>query len=168
MIEVMLIFAVFTLIISVVLGVLITGKASWYMGGAHIELQQDLRRAADWIMRELREAGSNSIVDVPPNDTGDDSWQTDITFYKPGGVVGGYITWDLTTPIQYTLGGLNNTQLLRIVPNDQQVLANNIVSFQVRRYKSSPGILEFDLQGQKTAAGHPISDTLTFELKLRN
>ncbi len=164
LVEVMITFVVFMLIIGVIIGVLITGKASYYISSAHIDLQQDLRRGMDWVIDELRHAGSGSIINVPP----DDAWYTTIAFRKPSGVVGGYVAWDLNT-VQYALGGINNRQLLRIFAGEQWVLANNITSFQVRRTSSGPGVVEVQLQADKRAiSGHLISDSLTCQLKLRN
>ena len=164
LLEVLVASVVFILIIGITVSVLIVGKASWYMGAVHIELQQDLRRATDWMMDEFRHTGSGYIAGVPP----DGSWQNTITFNRVAGEASGYKTWD-PAPVQYALGGINNMQLIRTYGNEQRILGNNILGFQVRRMAMSPGIIEVQMQAQKRAvSGHLIGDNIRFETKLRN
>ncbi|MFH1045695.1 MAG: prepilin-type N-terminal cleavage/methylation domain-containing protein [Candidatus Omnitrophota bacterium] len=164
LVEVVVALVIFVLISGVILSVLLTGKVSWYMGTTHIELTQDFRWAMDWLMDDLRQAGSGSITNVPP----DGNWRTAINFFIPSGESGGYVTWDFT-PIVYSLGGINNTQLLRTHGNEQRTLANSVVTFQVRRSASSPGMVEVQMQAQKRAVSyHLVSDAINFQLKLRN
>lgn len=164
LVEIIITLFILLLLIGAILTVLTTGRISWQIGDVRIELQQELRKGMDWITEELRQGGSSTISDVPA----DGSWYDTITFRKPEGVIDGNIVWE-DEEIQYLLGGLNGRQLLRKVGDEERVLANNILSFQVRRKPLTPDIVEIALQSEKrTIRGHLIELDLNFQLKLRN
>ena len=157
-----------TFISLVILGaiatVTITGKTCLQIGNVRTELQQDLRQAMDKILGELRQSGSFVIRGVPP----DGSWRNTINFRKPESVIGGNMIWG-SEEIQYLLGGINGRQLLREAGSEEKVLANNILSFQIRRQSATPDIIEIALKGRKiTMRGFLIEANLNFQFKLRN
>lgn len=164
LIESIITLVIFLILIGAIFTLLTIGRTSWQIGDVHIELQQNLRKGMDWISEELRQGGASTISNVPA----DGSWYNTITFRKPADVTDGNIVWE-TEEIQYLLGGLNGRQLLQKVGDEQRVLANNILSFQVRRSPSTPSIVEVSLQSEKrTTRGHLIELNLNFQIKLRN
>ncbi|MBU3912429.1 MAG: prepilin-type N-terminal cleavage/methylation domain-containing protein [Candidatus Omnitrophica bacterium] len=164
LVEMMVTVFIFLLLIGALFTVLATGSTSWQIGDVRIELQQELRKGMDWIGGELRQGGTFTIEDVPA----DGSWYDKITFRKPQDVIDGNVVWE-NEEIQYLLGGSNDRQLLRKVDDEERILANNIISFQVRRQPTSPEIVEITLQADKrTVKGHIIELDLNFQIKLRN
>ncbi|MBU1853491.1 MAG: hypothetical protein KJ957_05560 [Candidatus Omnitrophica bacterium] len=103
------------------------------------------------------------ITGVPANGTPYNS----ISFRLPLTDNNGNITWSNT--INYSLGGLNNRQLLRTEGTNQEILANNIVGLQLTRQVSASNIIEVTLQSQKaTVSGHIVATTLNSKIKFRN
>lgn len=171
LIELMVVIFIFLIISAAVYGILTIGRQSWYIGSTQVELQQEVRRGMDRMIRELRQSGQNTIVDVPA----DDSSYSTITFQIPedtdgdGDVIddGGNIEWG--SQITYSLGGLNNQQLLRSSGGTSTVLANNVINLQFKRSSTTPNILEISLQAEKdTVRGRTIQLTLSSQVSLRN
>ena len=162
--EILLTLFIFALIIASIFGVITVGERSWQIGSVRVGLRQELREAMVDMMRDLRQCGYATISGVPANS----SWYSAITFSIPEGVVGGKIDWE-DDQIQYLLGGADGRQLLRILGAEQRVVANDIISFQVRRISSSAHIVEVLLQAEKTTVkGHLIVTSLNFQAKVRN
>lgn len=164
LVETVVIFFIFLVLIGALLTVLATGKTSWQVGSARIDLQQELRKSMDWIAEELRQGSSSAISDVPV----DGAWYSSITFRTPEDVIDGHIIW-ASDDIQYLLGGSDGRQLLRKQGSEEKILANDIFSFQMRRNPSTPAIVEVALQAQKrTLRGVQITRGAQFKIKLRN
>jgi len=162
--ELMITLVIFTFLIAALYAVLTTGKASWQIGNAAIDVQQELRHSIDWIAEELRQSGSLAISNVPT----DGNWRNTISFRLPAGISNGNLVW-ATQQIQYSLGGLDGRQLLRTSAGQQRVLANNIISFQIRRQAARRNIVEIALQAEKiNALGSIVSTDLSFQIILRN
>ncbi len=169
--EVLISAVIFSVVLAACYALLIAGSDSWETNEAKIELQQDLRNAADWITQDLRQAGSVSITNVPADGT----WYTLITFRKASSVSGGSIVWDTDTT-KYLLGGTDSTQLQRQTGSQTpKVIGQNFQSLQFRRQSSSADIIDVALQAQKkTPRGKnltgkaAVEDGLSFKVHLRN
>lgn len=142
----------------------LAGRKSFEIGDARITLQQELRKAEDWIVDELHQGGQGTVSNVPANGV----WYNQIAFRIPSTVIAGRIVW-VSSQTQYSLGGAGGKQLLRSGQDGQTVFANDISSFQVRRQASSPYIVEFAFVGEKTTiVGDTINANLNFSVKMRN
>ena len=136
----------------------------WQVVKTKTELQQELRKGMAWMISELRQAGSLSIVDVPANS----SWYSAITFQIPSGVTAGALTWNPST-IQFIKGGTHSDQLLRISGGATGILGQDLLSIQFRRQTATPNILEVAMQARKnTDKGRQINYQLSFSVELRN
>lgn len=163
--ELMVVLAIFTVITGAIFLTLAAGKTSWYSGNAQIDVQQEARRGIDRMVKELRQSASTTIIGVPANGI---SYNT-ITFRMSQG-------WDNVTntiiwgnQVQYSVGGLNNQQLLRTQAGQTDVLANNVANIQFRRQALTPNIVEISLQVLKTnLQGRNIGITLNSQAMLRN
>jgi Tfp pilus assembly protein PilV len=165
-VEVLVTVLIYALIITSGYLLITTGTVSWQVNNAKVELQQELRKAMEWMSLDLRQAGPASISDVSVNNT----WSTQITFRVASGVSGGIVTWS-TAQYRYYLGGTGNRQLKRLDVTSGAVkdIAQNIKVLQVRRPVSNPDIVEVALTGETTTAqGRVVNLTLNFEVNLRN
>lgn len=154
---------IFSIILTASTVLLLAGTDSWQVNEVQIELQQELRKSMDWIAKDLRQAGPASIVDVA---AGGGS-QPDINFAIASGTVGGAVNW--SSNIQYVRGGSDGNQLQRIQGGTARLIARNITGLQFLRQSASPDLVEVTLQAQRTSAkGRLITDTLNFQVQLRN
>lgn len=171
LVEVLVTVVLLSFIMGVCYALLISGSDSWETNNARVELQQELRKGTDWITRDLRQAGSASITDVPANGT----TYTSITFYKGAGASGGNLVWDSNTT-KYLLGGSGSTQLQRqIGAQTPAVVAQDIQVLQFSRSSSNPNVVNVTLQAQKaTPRGKNLSGktsiqaSMSFKIYLRN
>ena len=180
LVEVLVTVLIFSGLAAAVNAVLLVGDASWQTNNVQMELQQELRKAMDWMKDDLRQTGSAAITNVPVNpapdavtypDPADDpaySWYSTITFRMVSGVSGGKITWDSGT-VQFVLGGTDSSQLQRVEGSTTKVIAQNIQSLQFRRLAAASNMVEVALQAQKdTFKGATINSSLEFKIQLRN
>lgn len=164
LVEAMVTMLIFSILAGGLYAMLRAGDSSWQTNRVRVELQQELRKAIEWMKNDLREAGTSSIVDVPA----DGNWYPTITFKTPSGVSGGTIIWN-TDAIQFLIGGTGGTQLLRTSGISSKVIAQSVSSVQFRRQPSSSDVLEIVLQGEKdTAQGSTINYQLDYKIQLRN
>lgn len=163
-IELSVVAALSLFLVGAAITISLAGKKSFEIGDASITLQQELRKAEDWIVDELHQGGQGTVSTVPANGV----WYNQITFRIPAAVSEGRIVW-ANTPIQYFLGGSGGKQLVRSAQDGLTILANDISSFQVRRQTDAPFIVEFVLAAQKqTIIGDTINADLNFSVKMRN
>ncbi len=143
--------------------VLITGNNSWEISRDRLELHQYLRTATDWMRKDLRQAGSSTIVGVPA----DGAWYTSITFQAPSTVTSGSVVW--AAAVQYAIGGTDNQQLIRTVGAQQRVIAQRFNALQFRRQAASSTVVEISATVQKNTPQHGlITMTRTTQVTLRN
>lgn len=170
--EMMVTVAIFSFILGICYALFISGSDSWEANSTRVKLQQELRKAADWITQDIRQAGSASIVDVPANG----STYTSITFRKSAGVSGGNLVWDADTT-RYFLGGTDGSQLQRQVGSQTAaVVAQNIQSLQFSRQGGSDSNIvlvslqaqEKTLRGKNLSGKTPIQASLNLKIYLRN
>ncbi len=154
----------FSLMVGACLMIFLSGSDAWQVTSLSVQLQQERRKAMDWIKEDLVEAGSSTITDVPA----DDAWYNTITFQTPAGVSGESITWSTDTT-QFALGGSNGDEIIRTVGSTTKTLAQNIQSLQFRRQSTNPSIVDVVINSQKsTTRGILVSNTSSFKVKLRN
>jgi|GEM_PF-1114362 len=155
----------FSIILGVCFMILLSGTDSWHVNSAKVEVQQEVRKAADWIKQELIQSGSSTITNVPA----DSSWYTAITFKTTTGVSGGSISWSSET-IQFLLGsGATANQLIRRSGSTDKVCAQGIQTLQFRRQASTPSVVEVNVEAQKTTPkGTTLTATSNFKVKMRN
>lgn len=153
---------IFSIISGACLMIFLSGSDTWQANDVQVELQQELRKAMEWIKGDLLESGATTVVNVPV----DGAWYTTITFRKSSGVSGGNIAWSNT--FQYLVGG-SGAQLLRrpLGGAADRIIAQDIQSVQFRR--NTANLVEVSLQAQKnTVKGRSLSDNFVFTVKLRN
>jgi len=142
------------------------GVRSWEVTEGRTMLQQQLRRAAVYMNEDFMQCGATTIDGCPA----DNVWYTSISFRKATGVLNGNPVWSPDV-ITYALGGLGNRQVVRTEGAVQKVVANNAVSFRVRRSPAMPSLLEF-LIGVQDEADTPneecLSEESSMKIRLRN
>ncbi len=167
----MIVLLIFTIIVGAIFTVMNASRASWYSGNVQVDVQQETRKAMDSIIKELRQSSQTTISGVP----NDGNLYSSISFRIPSDIdndgdvinASGNIEWG--SQITYSLGGLNNEQVLRASGGSTTVLANDIINLQFRRAVSSPNIVEITLQAQKnTVQGRTMQSTLVSNVNLRN
>ena len=150
----------FSLILGACYLILLAGTDSWQVNSVKIEIQQEARKAADWIKQDLIQSGASTITNVPA----DGNWYTTITFKTTTGASGGNIAWSSQT----TQFLLSSNQLIRRTATDK-VCAKDIQALQFRRQAASPSIVTVSVQTQKnTTKGLTLTMTSNFEVKMRN
>lgn len=171
LVEALVTVIIFSMILGVCYMMLISGSDSWEANNVRVELQQELRKAVDWVTEDLRQAGTASITDVPA----DGNTYTAITFRKASGVSSGTITWDASAT-KYLIGGTNSDQLQRQVGvQTPAVIAQNVQSVQFQRQSASADIVNVAITLQKkTPRGKyltgktAIQASASFKVCLRN
>lgn len=165
LVEILVTLLIFSVLFTASFIVLLSGSKSWEINSTRMQVQQELRKAVDWIKEDMFDAGQSTITNVPA----DGSWYSTITFKTPTGVSGNTAVWSSSTT-QFTLGsGADANQLQEITGGVTKILANNIQSLQFRRQSTSPGIVEVSVQAQKTSTkGTPVTMSTSFKIKLRN
>lgn len=153
LVEILVTCGILTIIISGIFTILNVSDITWRADSGLLDLQQDVRRAMDGMIREARQSRpldiTNSLVKLD--------------FYIP----------DVSNLISYYV--LNN-QLIREHPAGiKKVLANNITSLD---FCCSGGadcadcshahILQIQIQAAKTAGKRQVSFTLKEQARLRN
>ena len=185
LIEIMVVFTVFSIIIGAIYAVFTVGNQSWLQGAAQVDVQQEARRAMDWMIRELRESRDSGITIA--------SGGSSITFEIPSNLGSTDIIWDYQ--VQYFLSG---AQLMRTLSDKStgvpiaidvnRVLANDVNNLQFTRIQTTITIadpdgvpnsgdeevetltaLEVNLQTQKDVLqGRTMQNALTSRAILRN
>jgi len=143
MVEVLVVAFLFGIILAATMVVLSTGRLSWNAGSSETDIQQECRKGMNAMVKELRQAGALTIPNVPP----DNNNYTTITFQVPTAVSVTGATW--SAAINYSLGGLNNQQLIRTQSGASTVLANNITTLTFRRSGVATDTVNISIAGSK-------------------
>ena len=161
LVEALLSALLFSILYGACVMVLIAGSNSWQVNNTKIEVQEEVRKAVNWMQGELVQAGVSTITNVPSDGT----WYTTITFKTTTGVSSGSITWSSNT-ITYSL---SSNQLIRASGGVNKTIAQNIQTLQFRRQSTTPSLLEITMQGQKTTPkGTVLTASETLGIYLRN
>ncbi|MCA9407412.1 MAG: prepilin-type N-terminal cleavage/methylation domain-containing protein [Candidatus Omnitrophica bacterium] len=164
LVEMMVTMVIFSILLGGLYASAAVGEKAWDVNAVKVELHQELRKAMEWMIYDLRQAGQASITNVPS----DGAWYTTITFKSASGVTAGTIDWDANST-QFVRGGTGNAQLQRIRNGVTKVLALDLSSLQFRRQAGSPNVLEVALAAQKsTTKGISVQYNLDFNVQLRN
>ena len=164
LVEALITVLLFTMLFGAAVAVLLSGSDSWQVNSVMAELQQERRKAVEWMKEDLLQGGYSTITNVPA----DGVWYTTITFNTSAGVSGGNITWSTNT-VRFLLGGSGSTELQKVSGSTTKVIAEDIHTLQFRRQSTTPSVVEVSLTAQKnTLKGATLSATTTFKVKMRN
>lgn len=181
LVEMLVVAAIFTFIITAVFNVLLTGSRGFETGDVQIEVEQEARRAIDYMVKELRQTNANKIS-TPASGMS----ASIITFEIPcdvdadGDVISatGGVEWSNDAganrigTITYSMSG---GQILRALSlGGQAVLANRITALSFNR-PLGKDLIEISLTAEKYAlkgfssAGNPkVTINLNSQVKVRN
>ncbi|MFC1667144.1 type II secretion system protein J [Candidatus Omnitrophota bacterium] len=166
LVEITIVVFLFSIILAAIFSALAMARTIWKTGGSQLSIQQEARRGLRIMSMELRQARLSTIAGVPVNGTNYNS----ITFQIPVSISETGTTW--SSNIQYSVGGLNNTQLLRLQDATQTVLANDISVLNLSRNVSTPEVINISITSQKnTFPGYTATQstiTLNSEARVRN
>ena len=143
LIELLVAVFLFSIISAAIFSVLATGRNSFDSEESQIGVQQACRNGLDAMIKELRQAGVSTITGVPA----DGANYSSIAFQIPAAIDAAGITW--SSNIQYALGGLNGTQLIKTQSGNQRVLANNISALAFNRSAANPNAVNLSITAQK-------------------
>ncbi len=164
LVEALLTALLFSLLLGACLVLFLASSDSWQTNSVRVELQQELRKAVDWMRQDLLVAGASTITNVPADGT----WDNTISFRTATGVSNGAVVWSGST-IQFQRGGTGSLDLQRVSGAQTKVLAKNISTLQFRRLAASPQLLEVNVIASKTTLkGRSLSNTISFKVALRN
>lgn len=166
LIEIIIVIFLFSIILTAIFSAMATAKTSWTSGGSRLSVQQEARRGLNTMTRELRQGRLSMITGVPA----DGANYPSITFQIPDTVTASGTTW--SNNIQYSIGGLNNEQLLRTQDGNQRVLANNLSALTFNRSSLEPDVIDISISVQQNTfpgfTGIQSDITLNSEVKVRN
>ena len=162
--ETMVTLLIYSFIAAACYSALVYGSNSWKVNSVAVELQQELRKAMDWITEDLRQSGTSTITDVPV----DGQPHNTITFKLCTGANNGNISW-AGSNTQYSKGGTGSAQLLRTTGVQSKVIAQNFQSVQFRRQNTSANVVNVALTVQKNIiGGRMLAMSSNFQVKMRN
>ncbi len=162
LLELLMSATIFSIVCVVILGVFHIGMNSWNFISVQSSLAGEARTGIERMSKELRTSKLSNV---------DSSSSTQLRFKVPTavdtstGVISAWSNW-----IRYSLGGVNNNQLLRTDEgtNVSTVYANNVTTVQFTA-NSNPSTITMSLTSQKTATnGVLIPVTLSGTVDLRN
>ena len=163
--EVMTVALLFLVLLSIGYIVLGGGKNSYDVLQNKMSLQHEIRKAINRMTPELRQTSASYIADVPA----DNNWHEQITFQVPSSYSNGTI-W--SEQIVYSLGGTNNTQLIKSTNTTSEVLATNVEYVGFKRFPSEPEIINIRLDVKKPVRTGFTSQNMTInidtQVKMRN
>lgn len=176
LLEMLVAIGIFSLVIIASLGMFVSGRRGFELGGVQIEVEQEARRALDYMSKELRQAGRNKIQ-APAEGASSSTIIFEIPYNvdnSPDGDVidaSGNIEWSNDAgakrvgTITYSLVG---GQILRNLSftGEQSVLGNRITGVTFS-WPSGTDIIDISLTAEKYAlAGFtsPSSPKVTINL----
>ena len=161
LLETMVVVAMLSFVFAALIMVMSSGRTSWSEADSRIALQQDLRRAASEIVKDLSQSGQGK-VSCPA----DNAAYTSISFNQSQGALSsGAINWS-TSPITFSLSG---NQVLETQGGDSRVLANNVTSLTFTRQIASPRVVRVNMTtARSTTFGRAVNATLASSVFLRN
>lgn len=164
MVEMMVTIAIFLIISGGAYAVTFAAERIWSTNLTRIDLHQNLRKAMEGMIYELRQTGPGAITDVSANGT----WYTQITFKKPSDVTGGALVWNAYTT-KFQLGGTDAAFLQKVENGTTTTLATDMKVLRFRRQAASPSVVEVYIQGEKTTPkGEIYQHEISFSVDLRN
>ncbi len=181
--ELLIVVVLFGLISAALMMVLVASQRSWTVGSAQSVLTSELRRALDWMSRDLAQSRPGRITLPVERLRGDLRWDTTAVFRIPKDLNGDRSVLDAngqvvewSNDITFALGGRNNT-LSRAEVNQPgrqprtllSVLANHVTDVRFRRWKDTPDVVEIQMTATTiNEVGEVMSRTLGTRVKVRN
>ncbi|MBI3602399.1 MAG: prepilin-type N-terminal cleavage/methylation domain-containing protein [Candidatus Omnitrophica bacterium] len=145
LVETMLCVLILSFVLLGVYGTLATGNALYTKDSTLLDMQQQTRNAMDRIVREVRQASSQTVTSISAS-----SYK--IVFSIP-----------TATGVQYYLSGTN---LIRQAPSGSTTtVASNIA---LLKFTLNGTLLQIQIQASKTIYNNTISFPLTEQVRLRN
>ena len=170
LIELAIAIAIFTVLSLALTALYATGDALMQISQNKLSLQQQARLSLDRVLKELRLANPGSVA-INQN-------QNSITFQIPQSIDqnSGAITW--APAITYSVGGINNAQLIRTQQASANIIMANDVNDNLQDANRlrfvpdqtpNPNLVTITMGLRRTTLkGHVAVTTLTGEAKLRN
>ncbi|MFH1202625.1 MAG: prepilin-type N-terminal cleavage/methylation domain-containing protein [Candidatus Omnitrophota bacterium] len=176
LIEMMITIAIFLIISSAIFLTLATGRTYWYTGNTKLSVQQEARRAMEYMVGELRQSRSSQISGVPS----DGQYYNSIAFRVPQDrtdppdndlATAGDLEW--SDPITYSLVQVEGISRIERTPSKitgkRQFIGNYVSGLTFRRDNFVPNVLEIEVIAQKQNAQNvTVSTKVQTNVKLRN
>jgi prepilin-type N-terminal cleavage/methylation domain-containing protein len=147
MLEVLISLSLLSFVLAETYGIMATGNAIYTKNFSLLEMEQQTRNATDRIVREVRQASSQTITTNYNNTTNDK-----ISFTIPA-----------ATGIQYYLNGTN---LVLAYPG--QPARNIASSIKLLKFTLTGSLLKIQVRADKTIYSTIVSFPLTEKVRLRN
>lgn len=161
MVEMMITTAIFSMMILAAYLINTAGANSYDVNQTKVNVQQETRKAMDFIYYELRQSSASVIADVPE----DGQWHNSISFQTPASVLNGTIVWS-SNPISYSL---SNGSLTRTQSENSRIIANHIETMIFRRNGDTPSIVDIEIVASDISPrGLPLESRTDFKVHLRN
>lgn len=183
LLEVLISVAIFLIIASAMFALLTSGKKAFDMGAAQIDVEQEARRALDYISKELRQSSDSKISGVAPGASGNTIiFEIPYDIGSDGDVIDdatGGIEWSNDAggigTITYTYVGLDK-QIVRTlsVSGAQTVLANEISSLSFTRPLAADTVAinviaeKYPFKGFTGPSDEKVTVNLNTQVTLRN
>jgi len=177
----MVVLVIFVIVIGAVFAVEYAGRSSWKQQEAQLRAQQELRKALERIVTDLRQTRSTFLSSLNPAVPPDGAMHAAAAFRVPqdadndGDVVDDSGTMEWSNIISYSMGGTNNSQLLRRVLDDagnvlsSEVVANSITQLGFTRTATAPNNIQVSCTFQRQEpGGQAATITSTVDVYIRN
>lgn len=154
LIEVLISIVIFGLLIVSIYSVLNVGSNTYYTETGLSSLQQEARRALEWMTRELRESTSRTISVIDANNdriTFNTITASNIQYYRDRNDING--------------DGVTNQVIREYPAGIRKILANDITKL---KFSESSNFLEIQLEAGKTSMRRELSFPLKGKVNLRN
>ena len=172
-VELLLSFAIFTIISLAVFSVYQVGLSSWDTVSAQTHVSAEARTAVEKMNRELRKSRLSNVNTSQANQI---CFKTPSTVDSNGNITA-WSNW-----VRYSRGGVNGNQLLREVQttsltnctdvggswSSSSVLANNITNVQFATTSSPATVTETVTAQETTLKGFTVPVSLSSAVELRN
>ncbi len=171
LVEVLVTILLFTFLMGIALSILSASSDSWETNKRRTEMQQEMRKAVDWIKEDLRQTGLGGISNAVNSGGTTTPLYSDGTpygalwFKKSTGVSGGVVQW--SSDIEYYL---DTNQLKRSFNGDIKTIATNISNLQFSHTAADPRLIVVTVTASRAAVrgGGTITLNYTFNVKVRN
>ncbi len=163
-------------IVALISGLLVLAlrmnQQSWEVADAYLTTSNELRRGMQAISRELASA-NNASLNIPA----DGNWYPGLTFRVPedldgnGTVLDSNGVLELSSVIQYSLGGSDGAQIMRSQAGvTNRVLSDGVTSLLFRRQTANPRVVEISVavQRQSGTGDFPNQATTATRIRVRN
>jgi len=170
-IELMVVIAIFMVIMATLFAGLTVGRKTWFSGSTSIELQWELRKVKDFLIRDLSQARAGTTFSIPAGGAlipGANTLQFSIPSTLDN-IVDNMVPTGDWAQITYFLDATDTTQLIRTEGGIQKVVANRITAISFTPDVTDPRLINVAIAATKqNEVGQTISYPLVFDVKPRN